>query len=192
MNNQTRFPSETNRHTPISNKTLAIHHKNMIFKYQNRNGFQNLPQQINSEMNAQLDEQLVHLPDICRVSVRVQQRRVGHGVPHVHRHDFRAPPRRELQYVDVFAVREWVQQLQPRRLVGHQLVARRRRWKKRQLCCHWRRHPSHLSLSLKSILCCQSSATVSMCWKYKFVAVCEERERERENCMEMYRNWTEQ
>lgn len=45
-------------------------------------------------MNAELDEKLVHLADIRGVSVRVEQRGASHGVPHVHRHNFRAPPRR--------------------------------------------------------------------------------------------------
>lgn len=61
-------------------------------------------------MNAQLDEELVHLADISRIPMGIEQRRGGHGVPHIEGHDLGAAARRKLQNVDVFAVGEVVEE----------------------------------------------------------------------------------
>ena len=99
-------------------------------------GKERLPHEIDAQVDAQFDEELVHLAEIGGVAVGVEQRGGGHGVADVDGHDLRAPPRRELQDLHVLAVGERAQQQQPGPLVGHQLVRRRARREERELRRH--------------------------------------------------------
>lgn len=89
-------------------------------KGKKKGGF--LPHEINTQVDAQLDEELVHLAQIGGVAVRVEESGGGHGVPNVDGHNLRPPPRRKLQDLHVFPVRERAQQQQARPVVGYQLV----------------------------------------------------------------------
>lgn len=105
-----------------------------------------LPHEINLEMDAKLDEELIHLSQIGGVSMGVEERRGCHRVPHVHGHDLRASSGLKLEDFHVLTVGERGQKQQPRELVGDHLV-RRRTWREEgELRRHRRRHSSHLLL----------------------------------------------
>ena len=99
-------------------------------------GKERLPHEIDAQVDAQFDEELVHLAEIGGVAVGVEQRGGGHGVADVDGHDLRAPPRRQPQNVDVLAVRERLQQHQPRGIIRNYLVRRGVRWEERELRRH--------------------------------------------------------
>lgn len=64
-------------------------------------------------MNAQFDEEVVHLPNISCISMRVQDGSRGHGVPNIDGGDLIAASRRQPQDVDVLAVGERVHEKKP-------------------------------------------------------------------------------
>ena len=107
-----------------------------------------VPHEIHPQVDAQFDEELVHLAQIGGVAVRVEQSRSGQRVSNVNSHYLSAAASRQFQNLYVFSVRKWAQQQQADVLVGDELVRRRIRWEKGELGRHGRRHPTHLSLTL--------------------------------------------
>jgi len=97
---------------------------------------ENPPHEVNAQVDAELDEELVHLAEIGGVAVRVEEGGGGHGVANVESNYLRAAPRRKLQDFHVLAVTERRQEKQPRKVVRHDLVRRRVRREKRELCRH--------------------------------------------------------
>ena len=73
-----------------------------------------LPHEINTQVDAELDEELVHLAEIGGVAVGVEEGGGGQWVPNVHAHYLRAAARGDSQNFHVLAVREWAQQQKPR------------------------------------------------------------------------------
>jgi hypothetical protein len=108
------------------------------------------PNEIEPQMDAEFDEKLVHLANIGRVSMRVEDGGGGHGVPDVYGHDLGAAARGQPQDLDVLAVRKGVQEQEPGGIVRNQLVGRWVRWKECKFGSHGRSHPTHyLALSLR-------------------------------------------
>lgn len=110
------------------------------------------------EAGAELDEELVHLPDVGGVAVGVEHGEPRLGAPHVHGDDLRAPPRPHPPRLHTFPPRDPRQRHPPRRrrrrrssrprrwrllLVGH-AVRRRVGREKRELRGHRGRHPAHI------------------------------------------------
>ena len=87
-------------------------------------------------MDAELNEELIHLPQISSVPMRVQHRRRRHRVPHVDTNNLVTSPRPHLHYLHILPVREPTQRRQPRRRVRHQAVRRRIRREEGQLRRH--------------------------------------------------------
>ena len=108
-------------------------------------------------MDAELDEELVHLAEIGGVAVGVEEGGCGHGVADVEGDDLGATAGREPEHLHVLAVGEAAERDHPGLRLRHHLVRRRRRREESQLRCHRGRHSSHqfplLSLSLSLSLC---------------------------------------
>jgi len=96
----------------------------------------NPPHEVNAQVDAELDEELVHLAEIGGVAVRVEEGRGGHWVVNVERHYLRAALRRKLQDFHVLAVRERREEEQTCEVVRHHLVRRRARRQEGELCRH--------------------------------------------------------
>lgn len=87
-------------------------------------------------MDTQINEELVHLADVCGIAVRVEERGGGHGVPHVHGGDLRAPPRLQTEDVDVLAVGEGGQEQEPGGMVRNHPIGRWVRWEEGEFRGH--------------------------------------------------------
>lgn len=87
-------------------------------------------------MDAQLDEELVHLTNIGGIAVGVKDGGLGVGMPNVDSDDLRAAAVGEAENLDVLAVRERVHEQQPRGLLLDEPVRRRTRREERQLRRH--------------------------------------------------------
>lgn len=118
-----------------------------------------VPHEIDAEVDAQFNEELVHLAQIGGVSVRVEQSRGGHGVPNVDGDYLGATASRQFENLDVFSVGEGAEKQETRQLILDQLIRRWIRREKGKLGRHGRRHPTHLSLSLSL---CSVSVSVSL------------------------------
>ena len=57
-------------------------------------------------MDAELDEELIHLTQIGRITMRVKQSRRRHGMSHIHPHNLRSSTCRQLKYLHVLTVRK--------------------------------------------------------------------------------------
>lgn len=95
-----------------------------------------IPDEINAQVDAELDEELVHLAKIGGVAVRVENSGSCHGVANVHAHYLGAAARRKLQNFHVLAMRKRTQEQKPRQLVLHHLVRCWVRREERQLRSH--------------------------------------------------------
>lgn len=104
-------------------------------------------------MDAQFDEELIHLAQIGCVSMGIKQSRGSHRVSHVHSHDLCSSSCRQLRYLHVLAVRKRVHHKKSSHFVGYQPVRGWTRWEESELRRNWWRHSSHLSLSLSLSLC---------------------------------------
>ena len=107
-----------------------------------------IPHKINLKMDAQFDEELIHLAQIGCVSMGIKQSRGSHRVSHVHSHDLCSSTCRQLRYLHVLAVRKRVHHKKSSHFVGYQPVRGWTRWEESELRRNWWRHSSHLSLSL--------------------------------------------
>lgn len=72
-----------------------------------------IPHEINLQVDAQLDEELVHLPDVGGVTMRVQNGQRSHRVPDVDGRNLVAPPRGKPEDIDVLPVGKRVEEQQP-------------------------------------------------------------------------------
>lgn len=68
-----------------------------------------VPKEIDTQMDAEFDEKLVHLANISCISMRVKECRGGHGVPNIDGNDLSATTRWKPQKLDVFTARGIVQ-----------------------------------------------------------------------------------
>lgn len=124
-----------------------------------------IPHKINLKMDAQFDEELIHLTQIGCVSMWIKQSWCSHRVSHVHSHDLCSSTCRQLRYLHVFAVRKRVHHEKSGHFVGYQPVRGWTRWEESELRRNWWRHTSHLSLSGS-----QSVNTFSAKWKIEIEA----------------------
>lgn len=101
--------------------------------------------EVYAEVDAELEEELVHLAEVGSVSVGVEERGARHGIPDVHGNDLSSSACGEAEHLHVLTVGEAAQPQHPRRGVRHHLIRRRRRRKEGQLRGHRRRHAAHRS-----------------------------------------------
>lgn len=73
-------------------------------------------------MNAQFDEELVHLAQIGGVAVGVKKSGSGHRVPDIHSHNLVTSARGELENLHVFSVRKRTEQQQTGQLVSDRFI----------------------------------------------------------------------
>ncbi len=73
-------------------------------------------------MDAQFNEELVHLTQIGGVSMRVEQSRGGHRVPNVDSDNLSASTSRQFKNFDVFTVRKGAEKQKTSELVLDKLV----------------------------------------------------------------------
>lgn len=120
--------------------------------------------EINFEVDAELDEELIHLTQISCVPMRVEEGWSGHGVSYVDGNDLRPSTGRKLQHFHIFPVWEVAQCIETRQLVCHYLVGRRIWWEKGKFCSHGWSNPSHLSLSHSSPWRRRRRRRLEHCW----------------------------
>lgn len=70
-------------------------------------------------MNAQLDEELVHLADISGIPMGIEESGGSHGVADVEGHDLGAAAGGKLENVDVLAVGKMVEEQEAGGIVGN-------------------------------------------------------------------------
>ena len=103
----------------------------------------NIPEKINAQMDAKLDEKLVHLTNIGGVSMGIKKRRSSHRVADVNSDDLSAFASGKLPDIDIFAVGKRVQEKEASGLVFEELV---RGWVGREegeFGSHGRSNPTH-------------------------------------------------
>lgn len=72
-----------------------------------------IPHEIDFEVDAELNEELIHLTQIGGIAMGVKKGGGGHGIANVDGHDFCAAPRWELEQFHVLKVWEAAQCVEP-------------------------------------------------------------------------------
>lgn len=94
-------------------------------------------------MDAELNEELVHLANIGGIPMGVEKRGGGHGVADVNSDDLGAAARGKLPDVDIFAVGKRVQEQKAGGFVFEELVGGGIRREEGEFCSHGRSNPTH-------------------------------------------------
>ena len=94
-------------------------------------------------MNTEFTEQLIHLAQISRVAVRVEQRQCRSWVPHIHSHNLVPSFCTQLQNIDVFPRRHARHRQSPSGLIHRKSVRWRLRWAERELGGQGGLDPAH-------------------------------------------------
>lgn len=89
----------------------------------------NIPKKINAQMDAKLNEELIHLTNISSISMRIKKRGGSHRVTDVNSNDLIAFTRGKLPDIDIFTVGKRVQEKKTSGLVFKNLV---RGWIRRE------------------------------------------------------------
>lgn len=110
--------------------------------------------EVYAEVDAELEEELVHLAEVGSVAVGVEERGVRHGIPDVQGNDLTASACGEAEHLHVLTVGEAAQPQHLRRGFRHHLVRRWRRRKEGQLSGHRRCHAAHRSYFFPSLPFC--------------------------------------
>lgn len=94
-------------------------------------------------MKRKLEKQIVELPQIRGVSMRVEHGRNGHRVAHIDRHDFLASSSGESHDLDIFSMRKATHRDKAWPRLLFELVSRRLRREEGQFRRHRWRHTPH-------------------------------------------------
>lgn len=103
----------------------------------------NIPKKINAQMDAEFNEELIHLTNIGGISMGIKKRGSSHRVTDVNSDNLIAFTRRKLPDIDIFAVGKRVQEKKTSGLVCEEFVRGWIRREESEFSSHGRSNPTH-------------------------------------------------